>query len=241
MNDTIMTNKTALITGGARGLGKEIACAFHDSGYRVAINYLHSHGPAKELGAQLGAGTLLFKADIGNCDEVSEIAACLQQQWGAIDVLVNNAGITVDALCIRQTETEWDAIMRSNLKGAFNTIKAFAPLMRRGGHIVNISSYSGMKGKAGQSAYSGSKAALLGLTKTAAIELAEYNIKVNAVLPGYMPTEMGSHAGKALTQAREESLLHKLSDPAEVARFILFLIDTDTITGQIFCLDSRII
>lgn len=230
-----------MITGGARGLGREIASAFHYGGYRVAINYLHSDGPAQELGARFGDTALLFKTDVGNCCEIMEMAACVQQQWGVVDVLVNNAGITVDALCIRQTEAEWDAIMRSNLKGAFNMIKAFAPLMQRGGHIVNISSYSGIKGKAGQSAYSGSKAALLGLTKTAAIELAQYNIKVNAVLPGYMPTEMGTRTFKSLTQAREESLLHTLGDPAEVARFISFLTDTETITGQIFCLDSRII
>ncbi len=241
MNDTIMTNKTAVITGGARGLGREIASALYHGGYRVAVNYLHSHAPARELGAQFGDRALLLKADVGNCYEVSEMAACVRREWGGVDVLVNNAGITFDALCIRQTEAEWDAVMRSNLKGAFNMIKAFVPLMQRGGHIVNISSYSGLKGKAGQSAYSGSKAALLGLTKTAAIELAGHNIKVNAVLPGYMPTEMGLHAGKALIKAREESLLHTLGDPAEVARFISFLIETATVTGQLFCLDSRIL
>ena len=237
----VKTNKAAVITGGARGLGREIAFALHYNGYRVAINYLHSDGPAQELGARFGDAALLFKADVGNCCEVLDMAACVQRQWGNVDVLVNNAGITVDALCIKQAEDEWDAIMRSNLKGAFNMIKSFAPLMQRGGHIVNISSYSGLKGKAGQSAYSGSKAALFGLTKTAAIELAQYNIKVNAVLPGYMPTEMGTQAVKSLTLAREESLLHTLGDPAEVARFISFLIDTETITGQVFSLDSRII
>ncbi len=241
MNTMIKTNKAAVITGGARGLGREIASALHYGGYRVAINYLNSDGPAQELGARFGDSALFFKTNVGNCCEVLEMASSVRQQWGVVDLLVNNAGITADALCIRQTEAEWDAVMRTNLKGAFNMIRAFAPLMQRGGHIVNISSYSGLKGKAGQSAYSGSKAALLGLTKTAAVELAQYNIRVNAVLPGYMPTGMGTQAAKSLTQAREESLLHALSDPAEVARFISFLIDTETITGQIFCLDSRII
>jgi 3-oxoacyl-[acyl-carrier protein] reductase len=241
MNNTNMTNKAAVITGGARGLGREITCVLHNSGYRVAINYLHSDGPAHELGEQFGNRALLFKADVGKYSEVSEMAECIKQHWGAVDVLVNNAGITMDALCIRQTEAEWDSIMQNNLKGAFNTTKAFAPLMNGGGHIVNISSYAGIKGKSGQSAYSGSKAAILGLTRTAAIELAEYNIRVNTVLPGYMPTAMGMLAGKALAQARGESLLHALCDPAEVARFISFLIETETITGQTFCLDSRII
>jgi len=235
------TNKAAVITGGTRGLGREIAAALHDGGYRVAVNYLNSDGPALELGSLFGDSALLFKTDVGNCCAVLEMAACVQRQWGIVDLLVNNAGITADALCIRQTEAEWDAVMRSNLKGTFNMIKAFAPLMQRGGHIINISSYSGLKGKAGQSAYSGSKAALLGITKTAAMELAQYNIRVNAVLPGYMPTEMGTEAARSLTQAREESLLHTLGDPTEVARFISFLVGTEAITGQIFCLDSRIL
>jgi 3-oxoacyl-[acyl-carrier protein] reductase len=113
--------------------------------------------------------------------------------------------------------------------------------MKKGGHIINISSYSGLKGKKGQTAYSASKAALLGLTKTAAIELAKHRIRVNAILPGYMPTKMGIKAGEALTRAKETSLLNTLSDPKEAARFIVYLAGTENITGQIFCLESRII
>jgi len=113
--------------------------------------------------------------------------------------------------------------------------------MNNGGHIINISSYSGLKGNKGQAAYSSSKAALLGLTKSAAIELAARDVKVNAVLPGYMPTGMGSIAASALERAREESLLHTLSDPCEVARFIVYLSTTKTITGQTFVFDSRIV
>jgi NAD(P)-dependent dehydrogenase (short-subunit alcohol dehydrogenase family) len=113
--------------------------------------------------------------------------------------------------------------------------------MTEGGHIVNISSYSGVKGKEGQAAYSASKAGLLGLTKTAAIELSEYKIKVNAVLPGYLSAGMGISAARALKKAREDSLLNALSDPKEAARFIVYLVSTENITGQIFCLDSRII
>lgn len=113
--------------------------------------------------------------------------------------------------------------------------------MTEGGHIINISSYSGLKGKEGQAAYSASKAALLGLTKTAALELAVNNIRVNAVLPGYMPTGMGLGAGAALDRAKNDSLLKVLSDPKEVAKFIIHLAGMENITGQIFCLDSRII
>ncbi len=131
--------------------------------------------------------------------------------------------------------------MAVNIKGAFNLIKSFVPIMNNGGHIINISSYSGLKGKAGQAAYSASKAALLGLTKTAALELGSHGIKVNAVLPGYMATSMGRAAAGALKVAAFDSLLNTLSDPREVARFIAYLTTTDSITGQTFIFDSRIV
>jgi 3-oxoacyl-[acyl-carrier protein] reductase len=235
------SDKTVVITGGARGLGRAIASALFYNGHRVAINYLNSRGPAEELAAMFGDRVLLLKADAGDSGEVHKMAAHVQQQWGNVDALVNNAAITADALCIRQTEADWDEVMRTNLKGPFNAITAFAPLMQRGGHIINIGSYSGIRGKAGQSAYSASKAALLGLSRTAAIDLAEKDIRVNAVVPGYMATEMGLQAAEALDHAASGSLLHTLCDPAEVAAFIAFLIETKTITGQVFCLDSRII
>jgi NAD(P)-dependent dehydrogenase (short-subunit alcohol dehydrogenase family) len=129
--------------------------------------------------------------------------------------------------------------MAVNVKGAFNVMKACVPLMKNGGHVVNISSYSGLKGKKGQAAYSASKAALLGLTKTAACELAPGNIRVNAVMPGYMPTGMGTAAYDAVEQAKAESLLNCLSDPREMAQFIAWLVTTKTITGQTFVFDSR--
>lgn len=169
------------------------------------------------------------------------MAGAVRRQWGGVDVLVNNAGITRDALLIKQKETDWDDIMKTNLGGAFHMIRAFVPLMHRGGHVVNISSYSGLKGKEGQGAYSASKAALLGLTKAAAHELAALDIRVNAVLPGYLPTSMGEKAAAAMERAKEASLLNTLSNPEEVARFIVYLSGTTHITGQVFSLDSRII
>lgn len=176
-------------------------------------------------------------------EEVLAMTEKILDRFGRLDVVINNAGTTKDNLLLRQSEEEWDETIRTNLTGCFNTIKAMAPAMIRsgGGHIVNISSYSGVKGKQGQPAYSASKAALLGLTRSAALELAGYNIRVNAILPGYMPTAMGAAAGKAAESAREMSLLKGLSDPAEVSRFIVYLLQTGGITGQIFSLDSRII
>lgn len=236
-----MIKKVAVITGGTRGLGREIALAFFENGYRVVINYIKSDKPAEELVKIMGDRPLLLKADVSRSEEVAEIARHVYDSWGKIDVLVNNAGVTKDSVLIRQRAEDWDNIINTNLKGAFNSIKSFAPLMTEGGHIINISSYSGLKGKEGQAAYSASKAALLGLTKTAALELAAQSIRVNAVLPGYMPAGMGLGAGAALDKAKNDSLLKVLSDPKEVAEFIVHLSGMKNVTGQIFCLDSRII
>ncbi len=237
MKDKSITNKLAIITGASGGLGREITKVFLENGFIVVLNYISS----LNLTEATGDNAIALKADVSRIYDVISMADIVNKKWGKVDVLINNAGITGDSLLIRHGEKDWDRIMDVNLKGAFNCIKAFAPLMKDGGHIVNISSYSGLKGKEGQAAYSASKAALLGLTKTAAIELAEYKIKVNAILPGYMPTKMGLKAERALKRAKEESLLKTFSNPDEVARFILYLVSTENITGQFFCIDSRII
>jgi 3-oxoacyl-[acyl-carrier protein] reductase len=233
--------KAALITGGSMGLGRDVSLALSRAGYAVAVNYLKSEGEARELSESLG-DPLLLKADVSDSSEVGGMAAEVEKRWGRLDVLVNNAGTTADALLVKLSEEEWDRVMDTNLKGCFNTIRAFAPLMKNagGGHIVNISSISGTRGREGQAAYSASKAALLGLTATAARELSEYDIRVNAVLPGYMPTAMGGANERAMDRARAESVLGRLSEPSEVARFITWLVGTRNITGQVFTLDSRV-
>jgi 3-oxoacyl-[acyl-carrier protein] reductase len=241
MNDMVMTNKVIVVTGGTGGLGREIVKAFCKSACRVIINYFESKESAREITELMGDTSIAIKADVSKFEDVSKMAELVYKKWGRVDVLINNAGITKDALLIKQSEENWDRIIGVNLKGAFNAIKSFAPLMKEGGHIINISSYSGLKGKEGQAAYSASKAALIGLTKTVAIELAEHKIKVNAVLPGYMPTKMGIGAEAALKIAKEDSLLNALSDPKEAARFIVYLAGTENITGQVFCLESRIV
>lgn len=236
-----ITNKASVITGATGGLGKEIVRVFLKDGFRVAANYIESSKIAEELAEAAGDRVMPIRSDVSRFEDVFKMAEIVHEKWGRVDVLINNAGITKDLLLIKQSEKDWDRIMDVNLKGVFNCIKAFAPLMKDGGHIINISSYSGLKGKEGQAAYSASKAALLGLTKTAAVELAEYKIRVNAILPGYMPTKMGVHAGDAMKKAKEASLLNTLSDPKEVARFIVYLAGTENITGQVFCLESRIV
>ncbi|MGO9612976.1 MAG: SDR family NAD(P)-dependent oxidoreductase [Dissulfurispiraceae bacterium] len=237
-----MKNKVAVITGGARGLGREFVLLFYQNHYKVGVNYHKSDSLISQLLQTMRNDSVMpLKADVRKADEVRKIARDVLDRWQRIDVLINNAGITMDSLLVKQREDDWDAVLDTNVKGAFNTITAFVPLMKDGGHIVNISSYSGLKGKAGQGAYSASKAALLGLTRSAAREFAEKKIRVNAILPGYLRTGMGLNAGKAMKAAEAESLLNCLSDPVEVAKFVLHLAETTNITGQVFCLESRVI
>lgn len=230
----------AVVTGGSRGLGREIAIALGKSGYNVAVNYLYSKEKADEVISKIGKNAVAIKADVSDMNQVEAMAEIIKKKWSGVDSVINNAGITKDNMLIKYDESDWDEIIKTNLKGCFNTVRAFVPLMTGGGHIINISSYSGLRGKAGQTAYSASKAALIGLTYSLAKELGAHNIKVNCVLPGYMPTDMGRNAAKAMEDARKESISKSLSDPQKVAEFIYYLLTTEHITGQVFTLDSRI-
>jgi len=237
------SRKVALITGAARGLGRHLTDTFVADGYAVVVNYLTAEMSAKELIKNRERYALAVKADVGDAKQVREMLRQTNDYFGRLDIVINNAGITRDKLLLKQTEEEWDAIFRTNLTGCFHVIRAAAPLMIEtgGGHIINISSCSGVKGKAGQAAYSASKAALIGLTVSTARELAKHNIRVNAILPGYMMTAMGSAAGKAAEKAKEESLLHALIEPSAIAKSIVSLASYGYITGQIISLDSRML
>lgn len=231
-----------LVTGASRGLGEQIAVTLAGNGFRIAVNYLYSGKEAAEVVRRVGGRSLAVAADVGDSKQVEEMVAQIEDVFGRLDAVINNAGITRDNLLIRQTESEWDEVLATNLRGCFNVIKTAAPLMIKsgGGHIVNISSYSGVKGKSGQTAYSASKAAVIGLTYAAAVELSGYNIKVNALLPGYMPAGMGVEASAAMEKARDRSIIKTLSSPVEAAEFVATLLNTENITGQVFSLDSRI-
>jgi 3-oxoacyl-[acyl-carrier protein] reductase len=233
----------ALITGASRGLGRQMALALSEDGYSVSVNYMSSSTEAAQLTKTTGRNSVALRADVGDSRQVRAIAEKIKSKFGRLDVIINNAGIAKDHLLLKQTELEWDSVIRTNLTGCFHVIRILSPLMIEsgGGHIINISSYSGLKGQAGQAAYSASKAGLLGLTISAAQELSEYNIRVNAVLPGYMMTEMGTGAQKALEKVKKMSILKRISQPRQVADFILQLVKTENISGQIFNLDSRII
>jgi 3-oxoacyl-[acyl-carrier protein] reductase len=232
-----------LITGSSRGLGKAIALALGRRGHRVVIHYRDKKSEAEAVASQIKE-SMVLKADVRNFNEVKSLVDEVGKQWGGIDVLVNNAGITKEALLLKTSEKNFDEVIETNLKGTLNVICAAAPYMvkKKCGHIMNISSIAGLKGKSGLSAYSASKAGLIGLTISTAKELSEHNIMVNAVLPGYMLTDMGMNSGdSAREKALKDSLVNDYSNPDNVAEFICYLSETTGITGQVFNLDNRIL
>lgn len=232
-----------LITGSSRGLGKAIALAFGKKGHQVVIHYKDKKDESGEVASKIKE-SIALKADVRIFKEVKVLIEHVIKKWGRIDVLVNNAGITKEALLLKTTEKDFDDVIATNLKGPFNFIRAVAPYMmkQKTGHIINISSIAGVMGSAGLSAYSASKAGLIGLTLTTAKELARFNIMSNAVLPGFMLTDMGKASEeKAKEKALKQSLINKFSEPDKVAGFICYLSEASGITGQVFNLDSRII
>jgi len=239
--------RVVIVTGASRGLGREIALKFGRAGDRVVVNYVSRDQEAAAVVDEIlraGGEAVSCRADVRIPDEVGTMIDETAKRWGALDVLVNNAGITKDRLMLRLPEQDWDSVLDTNLTGAFYCIRAAARIMsgRRKGHIINISSIVGVRGREGQASYAASKAGLIGLTKTAARELGGFNIKVNAVLPGYLPTEMGGRISDAIYErVLQENTLNRVSDPREVAEFIHHLSLMNNVSGQIFNLDSRIL
>lgn len=232
-----------LVTGSSRGLGKAVALAFGKRGESVIIHYNERKSEAEEA-ASLLRDSIVLKADAGDQAGVNKLVEDAVERFGRIDLLVNNAGIVKEALLLKTSEEDFDEAVSVNLKGPFNFIRAVArPMMRqKKGHIINIGSIAAIKGRAGLSAYSASKAGLIGLTLSSAKELGRYNIMVNMVLPGYMLTDMGAASNeKAKESALKDSLIKEYSTPENIAEFICYLAGTSGITGQIFNLDSRII
>lgn len=232
----------ALITGASRGLGRELALRLSNAGYRVIINYLRPRGNAEEIVPPDCYDSIAIRADVGDANAVRQMKDTIEDRYGRLDVIINNAGITRDGLLINYSEKDWDEVMRINLKGCYNVIKHLAPLMvdSGGGNIINIASRSGLRGKTGQAAYSASKAAIIGMTYSLARELAPHNIKVNCIIPGYMPTDMGMKSIKALEMAEKESVMNKLTEIGDVALFVEAILRANSITGQVFSIDSRL-
>jgi 3-oxoacyl-[acyl-carrier protein] reductase len=241
-----LKGKTCLVTGGSRGIGKAIAIRLAEFGADVAITYARSADAAEEVKKEiegLGRKCKSIQADAVDLSRAEEVISEIVDDWGKIDVIVNNAGITKDNLILRMNEEQWDDVITTNLKSVFNYSKAAAkPMMRnRGGSIINISSVVGISGNAGQSNYSASKAGIIGFTKSYAKELASRNIRANVVAPGYILTDMtGELDEKVLQGIKDETPLGRAGNPEEVADAVTFLSSdmSSYITGEVIRVDG---
>ena len=241
-----MKGKTVIITGGARGIGKAAALKLGSLGANLVINYLGNDKAASETEEackQLGAEILLIKGDVASADQCEKIAAAALERFGRIDVLINNAGITRDGLLMRMEEKDFDSVINTNLKGTFLMTKAVSRQMlkQRYGRIINMASVVGITGNQGQANYSASKAGVIGLTKSFALEVAAKGITVNAVAPGFIETDMTDAMTDAAIEAAKALIPAKrMGSPEDVAEVIAFLASEQSgyITGQTVCVDG---
>ena len=242
----MLTGKVALVTGASRGIGREIALTLAEYGADVIRNYNGSKDKAEEVSGQIeamGRRAAAVQCSVADFDACGRMITDLLVEFGHIDILVNNAGITKDNLVIKMTEADFDAVIDTNLKGTFNTIKhMYRPFLKqKAGRIINLSSVSGVLGNAGQANYAASKAGVIGLTKSMARELASRNITVNAVAPGFIDTDMT----QAMTDGAKESTLaqiplKRVGTPKDIAETVAFLASDKAayITGQVISVDG---
>ena len=225
----LLEGKTALITGAARGIGKAIALRYASEGANIAFTDLVIDENAKATENEIAAfGTKVkgYASDASDFEETHKVVDEIIKDFGRIDILINNAGITRDGLMLRMTEQQWDMVIKVNLKSAFNFIHAVTPLMMRqkSGSIINMSSVVGLSGNAGQANYSASKAGLIGLTKSMAKEIGSRNIRVNAIAPGFIITDMTDALSEEVRKQWAEQIpLRRGGTPEDVANVALFL------------------
>lgn len=240
-----LKGKVAIVTGGAQGIGKSIATQLALAGANVVIADVMEEvakSTAQEI-SQKGSEAISIRVDVSSLSSVEEMVKKTLDKFGRIDILINNAGITRDALVMRMKEEDWDLVLDINLKGAFNCIKTVSPIMmkQRSGKIVNIASIVGIIGNAGQANYSASKGGLIALTKTCARELASRRINVNAVAPGFIQTSMTERLSAQVKEKLSSQIpLGELGKPEDVASAVLFLVSEKAsyITGEVIKVDG---
>ncbi|MBI4202561.1 MAG: 3-oxoacyl-[acyl-carrier-protein] reductase [Chloroflexi bacterium] len=241
-----LSGKSALVTGASRGIGRAVALRLARDGAKVGINYRANQEAAEAVTQAVrnaGSEALLLPADVASATQVQGMFQEVERTWGGVDILVNNAGINRDSLIMRMSEEDWDAVLDTNLKGAFLCARAAARTMvrKRWGRIINMSSVIGVAGNAGQANYAASKAGLIGLTRALAKELASRNITVNALTPGFIDTDMVSgmsEEAKAFVRAR--IALDRFGTVEDVAALVAFLASPEAgyITGQVIGIDG---
>jgi 3-oxoacyl-[acyl-carrier protein] reductase len=242
----LLENKTAIITGASRGIGTGIAKVFAAHGANVAFTYSSSEAPAlaleKEL-SSLGVQAKAYKSDASDFDAAQELVDAVVSDFGSLDILINNAGITKDNLLMRMSEEDFDAVIKINLKSVFNMTKAVQRtfLKQRSGSIVNMSSVVGVKGNAGQANYAASKAGMIGFTKSIALELGSRNIRCNAIAPGFIETEMTAKLDEKTVQGWRDAIpLKRGGTPEDIANAcVYFASDLSAyVTGQVLNVDG---
>lgn len=238
----LLNNKVAIVTGASRGIGEAIALKFADEGANVAFTYLSSDEKAKALEAKLiakGVKAKAYKSNAGVFEECDALVTDVLKEFGTVDICVNNAGISKDNLLLRMSAEQWDEVMDVNLKSVFNMTKlVMRPMMKaKSGSIINMSSIIGMKGNAGQSSYAASKAGIIGFSKSIAQEIGSRNIRVNAVAPGFVETDMTHYLkdGEGAKNYLDQIPLGKFGSPEDIANVCLFLASDMSayVTGQV--------
>ncbi len=237
----LLDNKTALITGGSRGIGEAIVLKFAEHGANIAFTYLSSEEKAQALVArvqEMGVKAVAYKSDAADFASAEALVNEVQKEFGKIDICINNAGISRDNLLLRVNEEQWDEVMNANLKSVFNLTRHVVRGMmkERSGSIINMSSIVGIKGNAGQSSYAASKAGIIGFTKSVAQELGSRNIRCNAIAPGFIETDMTHYLKEGdADQWFNKIPLHRFGKPEEIADVALFLASdlSSYVTGQV--------
>ena len=242
----LLEGKTALITGASKGIGKAVALRYAENGANVAFTYLSSVEKGKALEKELsdkGVKAKGYRSDASDYIAAEELINAVVADFGTLDILINNAGITRDNLLMRMTEEMWDEIMNVNLKSCFNTVKASSRtfMKQRAGSIINMSSVVGVKGNPGQANYAASKAGIIGFTKSIALELGSRNIRCNAIAPGFIETEMTEVLEEKTVQSWRDAIpLKRGGQPEDVANACVFLGSdmSSYITGQVIQVDG---